>query len=160
MFVVDTNVMLYAADCDSPEHKRCRSLLQRWREQSSPWYLTWGIIYEFLRVATHPSVFRKPFRLDEAWSFLEAVLAAPSVGMLQETEHHQQIATELFADMPDLRGNIVFDAHTAILMRENGIKVIYTRDTDFNRFRFLDVIDPVSESRRTSGSSRRGRPRG
>ena len=42
------------------------------------------------------------------------------------------------------------DAHTAILMRENGIKVIYTRDTDFNRFPFVDTIDPVTKHRRTS----------
>jgi toxin-antitoxin system PIN domain toxin len=158
MFVVDTNILLYAADRDAPEHVKCRSLLQSWRKQSSPWYLTWGIVYDFLRVATHPHVFRKPFGLDDAWTFVEAVLAAPSVGMLLETEHHQQVAAEVFAEMPDLKGNLALDAHTAILMREHGIKAIYTRDTDFNRFGFLDVIDPISESRRTSGSTRRGRP--
>lgn len=28
-------------------------------------------------------------------------------------------------------------------MREHGIKQICTRDTDFNRFPFLEVIDPL-----------------
>jgi predicted nucleic acid-binding protein len=37
------------------------------------------------------------------------------------------------------------DAHTAILMREHG-RTIYTRDTDFHRFPFLDVIDPLARS--------------
>jgi hypothetical protein len=32
-----------------------------------PWHLTWGVVYEFLRVATHPNVFRKPFSLADAW---------------------------------------------------------------------------------------------
>jgi len=150
VFVVDTNILLYAADRDAPEHVKCRSLLESWREQSAPWYLTWGIVYEFLRVTTHPNIFRKPLALGDAWTFVEAVLAAPSVGILLETEHHQQVAADVVAEMPDLNGNIVFDAHTAILMREHGIKTIYTRDTDFNRFRFLDVIDPISQSRRTS----------
>ena len=54
MFVVDTNVLLYAADESSPFHRRCRKLLESWRKQASAWYVTWGICYEFLRVATHP----------------------------------------------------------------------------------------------------------
>ena len=33
---------------------------------------------------------------------------------------------------------------TAILMREHGIKTIYTRDTDFHRFPFLEPIDPLA----------------
>ena len=28
-------------------------------------------------------------------------------------------------------------------MREHGIRRIYTRDTDFHRFRFLEVVDPI-----------------
>jgi predicted nucleic acid-binding protein len=46
-------------------------------------------------------------------------------------------------DLPDLSGNIFHDAHTAILMREHGIARICTRDADFNRFPFLEVIDPL-----------------
>ena len=152
MFVVDTNIHVYAADCDAPEHEKCRSLLQAWREQSSPWYLTWGIIYEFLRVASHPSVCRTPLSGRDAWAFVQAVLAAPSVRMLVETEHHGRVVSEVFAELPDIKGNLVFDAHTAVLMREHGLKTIYTRDTDFNRFAFLDVVDPIQGIRRTTGS--------
>jgi len=36
------------------------------------------------------------------------------------------------------------DVHTAVLMREHGIREICTRDTDFHRFPFLKVIDPVA----------------
>lgn len=32
----------------------------------------------------------------------------------------------------------------AILMREHGIRRIYTRDTDLHRFPFLEVIDLLS----------------
>ncbi len=34
--------------------------------------------------------------------------------------------------------------HTAVLMREHGVRVIYTRDTDFHRFPFLEVRDPMA----------------
>ena len=157
MFVVDTNVLIYAADKDAPDHIKCRELVRRWRAQASPWYVTWGIVYEFLRVATHPRVFRRPFALAEARQFLDALFASPSLRVLVETDRHRHVAGEVFAEVPGMAGNLVFDAHTAILMRENGIKTIYTRDTDFNRFPFLDVLDPITGQRRTT-ARRRSRP--
>jgi uncharacterized protein len=47
--------------------------------------------------------------------------------------------------VPHLVGNLVHDAHTAILMREHGIRRIITRDVDFHRFPFLEVVDPLAE---------------
>ena len=46
-------------------------------------------------------------------------------------------------DAPVIRGNLVFDAHTAALMNEHGIQTIYTHDADFKRFPGLEVIDPL-----------------
>jgi predicted nucleic acid-binding protein len=47
--------------------------------------------------------------------------------------------------VPPLAGNLVHEAHTAILMREPGIRRIVTRDTDFHRFPFLEIVDPLAE---------------
>lgn len=144
MFVVDTNIFVYAADQDSPFHAPCRGKIEEWRHQTSPWYATWGIIYEFLRVVTHPRVFRQPWTTPQAWSFVEAVLASPSFGLLVHSERHAEVAAEIIKKAAFLRGNILFDAQTAILMREHGIKRIFTRDTDYHRFSFLEPIDPTA----------------
>lgn len=144
MFVVDTNVLIYAADQESPYHSRCRELLEAWRTQLSAWYVTWPILYEFLRVSTHPRVFRNPWPAAQAWSFVEAVLAAPALGILIPGDRHAAVAAELIRQVPHLRGNLMHDAHTAVLMREHGIRRIYTRDTDFHRFPFLEPLDPLS----------------
>jgi len=159
LFVVDTNILIYGADKDAPEHDRCRRFLESCRAQTTPWYLTWGIVYEFLRVVTHPRVMAKPFTSDQAWAFLNALFASSSLGLLVETDRHRHAAAEVFAEVPGISGNLVFDAHTAVLMRENGVRTIYTRDTDFNRFPFLDTIDPVTETRRTSKPGTSNRPR-
>jgi len=37
------------------------------------------------------------------------------------------------------------DLHTAVLMREHGISRICTRDTDFLKFPFLTVVDPLQQ---------------
>jgi uncharacterized protein len=143
VFVVDTNVLIYAADQRSFGHESCRKLLSEWRSQTEPWYLTWGIIYEFLRVSTHPRVFSKPLPLRNAWAFLDAVLASPVAGVLQETQRHEDLLKEVAAEVPDIVGNLVFNAHTAVVMREHGIRRIYTHDADFHRFPFLEVVDPL-----------------
>ncbi|HNR33508.1 MAG TPA: PIN domain-containing protein [Candidatus Hydrogenedentes bacterium] len=143
MFVVDTNILLYAADRDAAGYDTCRKLVTAWRKQAAPWYLTWGIVYEFLRVATHPNVFRKPFAPADAWRFLWAILASPTLGMLAETDRHGETLAGLLRDVPAIRGNLVFDAHTVALMREHGIKTIYTHDADFHRFPGLHVVDPL-----------------
>jgi hypothetical protein len=144
MFVVDTNIFVYAADEDSPFHLPCRERIEEWRMQASPWYGTWGIMYEFLRVITHPRVFRHPWTALKAWDFVEAVLACPSFGLLVPSERHAAVAADVVKKSAFLRGNVLYDAQTAILMKEHGIKKIYTRDTDFHRFPFLEPVDPTS----------------
>jgi hypothetical protein len=143
MFVVDTNVLVYAADEASPHHRRCLEQLDLWRRQAAAWYLTWGIIYEFLRITTHPRVMRKPWEAHQAWRFVEALLASPGLGILVATDRHAAVAAKVFEEIPHISGNLVHDAHTAILMREHGVRSIYTRDTDFHRFPFLDPLDPL-----------------
>jgi hypothetical protein len=144
MFVVDTNIFVYAADEDSPFHKCCRAKVEEWRKQTPPWYTTWGIMYEFLRVITHPRVFRQPWTAGQAWAYLEAILASPSFGLLIPSERHASVAAEVVGKSAFLRGNLLYDAQTAVLMREHGINRIYTRDTDFHRFPFLEPIDPTA----------------
>ena len=144
MILVDTNVLVYAADERSPFHESCLEWLHRQHARPDAWFTTWSILYEFLRVATHPRVFRRPWRAAKAWEFVSALLTSPGLSVLVATPRHGEVARDLIAEMPHLSGNLVHDAHTAILMREHGIKQICTRDTGFHQFRFLQVIDPLS----------------
>ena len=143
MVVVDTNILLYAADHSSPFHDRCRDWLEKRRASPAAWYVTWPIVYEFMRVSTHPRIPRLRLKAASAWEFLSALLASPGLGILTPTERHAEIVAELLADMPHLAGNIYHDVHTVVLMREHGIRQICTRDADFHQFSFLDVIDPL-----------------
>lgn len=143
MLVVDTNVLLYAADEDSEFHVRCRRLVDDLRREPAPTFVTWGICYEFLRVCTHPRVFARPWSITAAWRFLEALFAAPGFGLLLPTPRHAAVLEQMLAEMPELRGNLLHDVHTAVLMREHGVSRVCTRDADFHRFQFLTVVDPL-----------------
>jgi hypothetical protein len=141
--VVDTNIFVYAADEVSPFHGRCLELLESWRRQVAAWYTTWSILYEFLRVTTHPRVFRAPWSAARAWAFVEAVLASPGLGLLIASDRHPEVAAQVLRELPHVAGNLMHDAHTAVLMREHGVRQIYTRDTEFHRFPFLEPVDPT-----------------
>jgi toxin-antitoxin system PIN domain toxin len=143
--VVDTNVLVYAANASAAEHAVCRAKLDAWRQGTLPWCVTWPILYEFLRVVTHPRVFADPWKVGEAWRFVEVLLDSPQVQVLAQTSRHAVVAAGVLKETPGLGGNLLHDVHTAALMREHGIRRIYTRDADFHRFKFLEVVDPLGE---------------
>jgi toxin-antitoxin system PIN domain toxin len=144
VFVVDTNVLVYAADTSAPEHTRCRALVEQWREGNAAWFVTWGICYEFLRVVTHPRVLRHPWSAPAAAGFLDAVWSSPGLSLLVPTDRHRAVLQDVVRDVPTLAGNLWHDVETASLMREHGIRRICTRDTDFHRFPFVEAIDPMA----------------
>jgi uncharacterized protein len=148
VLAVDTNVLLYAANTASQFHQPCREWLDRQRRRHDAWYITWAIIYEFLRVSTHPRILPRPWTAVSAWEFVAALLTSPGLGILVPTERHAEVAAEVFSELPYLAGNIIHDAHTAIMMREHGISRICTRDADFTRFPFVEIIDPVRAAAR------------
>jgi predicted nucleic acid-binding protein len=86
---------------------------------------------------------RRPWSTAAAWEFVTVLLASPGLSVLVATQRHADVAAEVFVELPHLAGNLLHDAHIAILMREHGIGRICTRDTDFNQFPFLEVIDPL-----------------
>lgn len=143
MFVVDTNLLLYAVNPDSEDHARARAVLEDWRQGDRSWFLTWGIVYEFLRVSTHPRVFAAPLTVTQAWEWLGLLLAGPRAGLLVPTARHGAVLSALTGEYPRLRGNLVHDLHTVALMREHGVTEIRTADTDFHQFGFLTVSNPL-----------------
>lgn len=142
MVVVDTNILVYAADADSQWHLKSRDWIDERRSRPDAWYVTWPILYEFMRVTTHPRVMRKPWSVAGAWGFVSTLLASPGLGVLVSTERHAAVAAQVIAELPWLAGNLIHDTHTAILMREHGVARICTRDADFRRFAFLEVVEP------------------
>ena len=125
----------------------CRSFLEGLRSGPLRWFLTWSIAREFLRVATHPRVYPRPWSAPEAHAFLDALLSSPSARLLTPTARHAEVLAASLADVPEARRNLLHDLQTAVLMREHGVGRIVTRDRDFHRFGFLDVVDPLRVGR-------------
>lgn len=141
--VIDTNVLLYGANADAPEHAAAYRFLERIGATADPWYLTDGIAYEFFRVATHPKVFPQPLSWRDALAFVGPLLEADNVHVLRTTDEHWMILDAVLGTLTHPSGNLFFDVRTVVLMREHGIRRIYTTDTDFLQFDGIDVHDPL-----------------
>jgi uncharacterized protein len=141
--VIDTNILLYAANQDCREHRAARAFLETAHSQPGQWYLTEGICYEFLRVATHHRVFPAPLTSASALEFLEALLGTANFSVLSAGPRHWSTLQTLLKSLHSPSGNLFFDIRTATLMLEQGVRLIYTADTDFLQFSELEVINPL-----------------
>ena len=77
MFVVDANLLVYAADEDFAGQGQMRQVLRQWGMSSETWYVSWSIVYEFLSVSTQRSAFAHPLSFSQAWHFIEALRTFP-----------------------------------------------------------------------------------
>jgi toxin-antitoxin system PIN domain toxin len=143
VFVVDTNLLVYAADEDFAHHGQVQRLVREWGSSPEAWFVTWSIVYEFLSVTTQRSIFRFPLTFSQSWSFIEALRAFPSFEILVETDRHAEVVRSLAREYPQISASRFHDLHIAAVMKEHGISEIRTADRDFHQFKFLRVINPL-----------------
>jgi toxin-antitoxin system PIN domain toxin len=139
---VDTNILLHAINTDSECHASCATRLEHMTARAEPWAISWSVLYEFLRVATHPRVFPNPMNTEHAWSFLQELVSQPSCTIIAETPLHAEVLADCLAESPRLSGNILHDFHSSVLMREHGIRQVLTLDRDFHAFPWVEVELP------------------
>jgi hypothetical protein len=140
-FSCDVNVLLYASDAASPVHAAARQFLEEAADGGDLWCLGWPTLMSYLRMATHSRIFATPLTPAEALKNVEALTRLPHVRLLSEEAGFLEVYREVTGALP-VRGNLVPDAHLASLLRQHGVKTLYTRDTDFRKFDFLEVSDP------------------
>jgi len=141
--VIDTNLLLYAVNTAAEENDAPRAFLPRAAHSVDQWYISEGGLYEFFRVATHPRVFPHPLTWRQALAFLKPMLACPRFGILSAGDNPWEVLETLLSGLTHPSGNLFFDIRTVALMKEHGIRKIYTADTDFLQFQDIEVINPL-----------------
>ena len=141
--IIDTNILLYAANRDAEEHSAALGFLYETANSQGPWFLTEGILYEFFRITTHARAFERPLAWNEAFRFIKPFLASHRFDILVASQDHWAILEKVLGDLMHPAGNLFFDIRTVALMREHGIREIYTADPDFLQFKDIKVINPL-----------------
>jgi predicted nucleic acid-binding protein len=81
----------------------------------------------------------------------EALLQRPHVRATGEADGFWELFRQTSRDQA--RGNDVLDAHLITLMRQHGVRRIYSRDIGLRRYTNVDVVDPFAPP----GGGRRSR---
>ncbi|MFT4225710.1 TA system VapC family ribonuclease toxin [Micropruina sp.] len=140
--LLDANVLLYSIDRSSRQHPACAAWLSDAFSGPRRVGLPWQTIGTFLRISTHPRVFTRPLRPNQAWEIVEQWLDAPNSWIPDTSDATARILGGMIRDL-DLRGNLITDAQLAALAIEHGVAVV-SADTDFARFPGLRWVNPLA----------------
>ncbi len=135
MLLIDVNVLVYAHRQDAPNHAEFRRWLEGVMQSDRAYAVSEIILTGFLRIVTHPRVFRTPTPLNQAIAFTHDVRDQPNCVIVQPGRRHWDIFTRLCRSV-GARGNLVPDAYLAALAIESGCEWI-TTDRDYARFEGL-----------------------
>ena len=142
MILVDTNLLMYAANGAAPEHDRARSWLDDRLNGSARVGLPWPSLLAFVRLATNPVVVRTPASMADAWQQVEESLGCePARTPLPGAE--QSAILRRLLESPGMTSRLVPDAHLAALAVEHGLTLCST-DGDFARFPDLRWENPLA----------------
>ena len=140
-YSLDVNILLYASYQPSPFHSRAVEFLGECRSRAEPLVLTWVTLMSYLRMVTSSSVFANPLPPDQARENVEELLALEQVKIVSEKEGFWDLYRQATRGMT-VKGKLVPDSHLATLLLQHEVKVLYTNDSDFRKFHFLEVRNP------------------
>ncbi|MGK2957108.1 MAG: type II toxin-antitoxin system VapC family toxin [Acidimicrobiales bacterium] len=141
MRCVDVNILVYAHRLESPEHAEYRVWLEEALKGSEPLGLSDVVASGFLRIVTHPRIFREPTPLDVAIQFIDAVRVSPATISVNPGERHCEIFSNLCRRV-EANGNRIPDTFLAALAIEQGATWV-TADRGFARYPDLRWVHPL-----------------
>jgi toxin-antitoxin system PIN domain toxin len=142
-YLLDSNILLYAKMDSMPEH----SIVSNWLEevvlnQQNTINICETSILSFLRISSNKKVFQPILPANKATKFIDSFLNCPNVNLIQTSPLHYLDLIKLI-DKFNLQGNLVMDAHLALLALNIGATLV-TRDKDFVKIPYLKVFNPLS----------------
>ena len=141
MILLDVNVLVYAHRRDSPDHARYKGWLEATIGGDSAFGMAELVLSGFLRIVTHPKVFRDPTPSDLALAFADDLRARVNCVVVAPGPRHWEIFARLVRES-GAKGNLVPDAYLAALALESGSDWI-TADRDYARFPGLRWRHPL-----------------
>lgn len=140
--VLDANVLAYAVNADASQHAASRALLEAASDPSITLYVTSQILCEFYSLITNPRRVAVASSSTEALSVISAMLTLPGLRVLPIPARAVARWMQLLQRHP-VTGANVFDLQIVATMQANGIRRIYTFNTDdFVMFQELAVVMP------------------
>lgn len=141
--LVDTNILVYAADSTAEFHEPCRQLRERGFRGELPLAISPQVLTEFFAVVTNPRRVADPRSPEEARLEIEKYANAARIRIVYPGNDIMDRALDLLQQHPQVRGPEVFDLFLVATMLSSGVTRIYTYNQQhFSRFQGIEVLTP------------------
>lgn len=141
MVLPDVNVLVYAHRQETVSHAACREWLEGVINGDEAYAVSDLVLSGFVRVVTHPKVFKHPSNIKDALAFAQQVRDQPNCVHVEPGPRHWDLFSRLCRET-GVKGNLVPDAYLAAIAIEAGCEWIST-DHDFSRFKGLRWRNPL-----------------
>jgi len=141
MILLDVNILVHVHRQDAERHAEFKGWIEAALQEPAGVAVSDLVLSGFLRIVTHPKVFKKSTPLSNALEFLDDFRSRDEVHVLTPGPTHWQIFTDL-CRKAEVRGNLIPDAYHAALALEYGCEWI-TLDRGFSRFPGLRWRHPL-----------------
>lgn len=138
----DANILVYASNTSDPVHERAAELVRGLAAGPGLVYAFWPALMGYLRIVTHPSILPQPLSASAALGNVGSLVALRHVRTPGEADGFLDLYRATLGDRA--RGNAVPETHLVTLMRQHGVRTIYSRDRDLRRFDGIAVEDPFA----------------
>lgn len=141
MILIDTNLWLYAALQESPQHEPAHAWLEEVFNGEAAIALPWSVVLAVLRISTQSRLMQRPLTSSQALDLVEGWLQHPLVEVVQPGPRHWSVLRRLIRES-GTAGNLTSDAHLAALAIEHHC-TLCSADSDFRRFAGLSFCNPL-----------------
>jgi toxin-antitoxin system PIN domain toxin len=142
MKLLDVNILVEAHREDAARHQAIRPWLETLLAGAPGIALSDLVLSGFIRVVTHPKVFKTPTPLEQALGFAADLRSRSAITIVRPGSGHWEIFLRLCRNS-DARGNLIPDAYHAALAIEYGLEWV-TLDRGFARYPGLRWSCPLA----------------
>ena len=132
MLLPDVNVLINCHRPEATDHERYKLWLKTLVEGHEAYAMSELVLSAFLRIVTHPRIYKTPTPLVKALEFVDVVREQPHCVIVAPGPRHWEIFKSLCTSANAI-GRLVPDAYFAALAIESGNEWV-TDDGDFARF--------------------------
>ena len=138
--LIDTNIIAYAHDVNSPHHEAAAAFLEGALTQKFEAVVSIQNISELFSVLTNSKRLKKPLSPQEASRICKLYLSSSEISKIVPDERVILRAIELATEL-NRKGADFFDCVLAATMELSGVKQICTENvSDFKAFSFLTPV--------------------
>lgn len=141
--LIDTNILVYAIDKESPFHNISRTILKKVAQGSVLGCVSIQNLMEFYSVVTSKQIFKQPLTYLQAWKEILNLIQS-GITVIYPEKAILNIVSELILESK-LEGKRIDDLYLVATMLVNEVYTIYTaNDKDFTSFtKDIQVVNPL-----------------